>query len=151
LNINWRKSYSAFYNKGNRHGKKMKNLKRSSTFANSFIILNRKKYIRQFLAFALLAIFALSNTPTKYLHQLFANHKDFVNKTLTDSNTPQLNVTGINCHCETNVVIAPYIVESSFEVKPLLPTIIGHFKTSIESIFFSESLSFGLRGPPSFA
>ena len=113
--------------------------------------MNQKKYIRQFLAVILLAIFALSNTPTKYLHQLFANHKDFISKTLTDSNTPQLNVTGINCHCETNVVIAPYIVESSFEVKPLLQTFIGHFDTSVNSIFFSELFSFGLRGPPSIA
>jgi len=113
--------------------------------------LKRNKYIRKFLALALLAIFALSNTPTKYLHQLFANHKDFVSKTLTDSNRPQLNVSGINCHCETNVVIAPYTVTTAFEVKSLLPSFIGYTNSAVTKIYFSQSFSFGLRGPPSIS
>ncbi len=113
--------------------------------------LKRNKYIRKFLALVLLAIFTLSNTPTKYLHQLFANHKDFVSKTLTDSNTPQLNVSGINCHCETNVVIAPYTVSTAFKVKPLLPSFTGFTNSAVTKIYFTRSFSFGLRGPPSFS
>jgi hypothetical protein len=111
--------------------------------------MNRSIFIKKSFAIILLAIFALSNTPTKYLHKLFANHTDFVSKTLTDSNKPQLNVSGINCHCESNVVIAPYNIEHSFTI--LSPsqefppfTIAGIYKIS-----YSESFSFGLRGPPS--
>ena len=105
--------------------------------------------MRKFFGVVLLAIFALSNTPTKYLHKLFANHVDFVSKTLTDSNSPQLNLAGINCHCESNVVIAPYTFENGFEIKPVLPsftefTLAGNSKT----VFFPY-ISFGLRGPPS--
>lgn len=106
-------------------------------------------YIRKFLAVILLAIFALSNTPTKYLHKLFANHVDFVSKTLTSSNTPQLNVTGINCHCESNVVIAPYTFENGFVIKPILPAFTEYtFSHTFETIS-AQSISFGLRGPPS--
>ncbi len=113
--------------------------------------MNRSIYIRKFFAIILLAIFALSNTPTKYLHKLFANHIDFVSKTLTDSNRPQLNVSGINCHCESNVVIAPYDIESAITIKPVAPTFPEFSLIGINKITFSESFSFGLRGPPSRA
>jgi hypothetical protein len=96
----------------------------------------------------LLSVFALSNTPTKYLHRLFANHKDFVNKTVTDSNTPQLNVSGINCHCQTNVVIAPYTAITEFEVKPLATSFMDKTFTAVTKFYFSQIISFGLRGPP---
>jgi hypothetical protein len=115
------------------------------------IDLNQNKYIRKFLAVVLLAIFALSNTPTKYLHRLFANHKDFISKTLTDSNTPQFNVSGINCHCETNVVIAPYTVATGSEVITFPPGFIAPTASRVDKVFFSEKFSFGLRGPPSIA
>jgi len=113
--------------------------------------LNRNTYIRKSFAIVLLAIFALSNTPTKYLHQLFANHKDFVSKTLTDSNKPQLNVAGINCHCESNVVIAPYTPGNTFKIKAVVPVFSGYAITAIPAIIFPQSISFGLRGPPSIA
>lgn len=96
----------------------------------------------------LLANFALSNTPTKYLHELFANHTDFVSKTLTNSNKPQLNVSGINCHCETNVVIAPYTVTPGFTLKPVLPNTVEFTESRICNIAVSQTISFGLRGPP---
>ena len=130
------------------NGKSYSAFKRNSNFANSLIDLNRNKKIRKIFAVLLLAIFALSNTPTKYLHRLFANHKDFVSKTVTDSNTPQLNVSGINCHCETNVVIAPYTPITAFEVKPLVTSFMDHTFIAITKIYFSQIISFGLRGPP---
>jgi hypothetical protein len=110
--------------------------------------MNRSIYIRNSFAIILLAIFALSNTPTKYLHKLFANHTDFVSKTLTDSNSPQLNVTGINCHCETNVVIAPYTIQSSVIINPVSPDFTEFSLAGVYKIIFSTSVSFGLRGPP---
>lgn len=111
--------------------------------------MNCSIYIRKSVAIILLAIFALSNTPTKYLHKLFANHTDFVSKTLTDSNTPQLNVSGLNCHCESNVVIAPYTIENSFTISPPLPEFSPFTVAGIYKISYSASFSFGLRGPPS--
>jgi hypothetical protein len=122
--------------------------KESFIFANSLTRMNRSIYIRKSFAIILLAIFALSNTPTKYLHKLFANHTDFVSKTLTDSNNPQLNVAGINCHCETNVVIAPYTIQSAFIITPVSPVFPEFSFSGIYKITFSESVSFGLRGPP---
>jgi hypothetical protein len=111
--------------------------------------LNHNIYIRKSFAIILLAIFTLSNTPTKYLHKIFANHTDFVSKTLTDSNSPQFNVTGINCHCESNVVIAPYTAVNVFKIEPVPSEFSEHAIAGIYKIIFSESLSFGLRGPPS--
>ena len=111
--------------------------------------MNCSIYIRKSIAIILLAIFALSNTPTKYLHKLFANHTDFVSKTLTDSNTPQLNVSGLNCHCESNVVIAPYTIENSFTISPPSLEFSPLTVAGIYKINYSESFSFGLRGPPS--
>jgi len=111
--------------------------------------MNCSIYIRKSVAVILLAIFALSNTPTKYLHKLFANHTDFVSKTLTDSNRPQLNVSGLNCHCDSNVVIAPYKIENSFTISPPSLEFSPFTVAGIYTIRYSESFSFGLRGPPS--
>ena len=113
--------------------------------------MNRNIYIRKFFSVLLLLTFALSNTPTKYLHWLFANHKDFVSKTLTDSNTPQINAPGIDCHCESNVVIAPYTMQNTLVIKPPLPVFWNYSITGIQKVTFSQSFSFGLRGPPSVA
>ena len=85
------------------------------------------------------------------MHAIFANHKDFVSKTLTDSNTPQINAPGIDCHCESNVVIAPYTMQSSLVIKPPVPVFWGYSVSGIQKITFSQPLSFGLRGPPSMA
>jgi len=85
------------------------------------------------------------------LHHLFANHVDFRGKELNNSNIPQLSVTGLNCHCESNVVIAPYTLSSSLEVKPLLPIAIEYPESLEYSIILSRPISFGLRGPPSVA
>ena len=99
----------------------------------------------------LIAIFGLSNTPTKYLHHFFANHVDFKSKILDDSNIPQISVIGLNCHCESNVVIAPYTLIGSFEVKPLLPEVLDYPGSFGYSLIFFQYMSFGLRGPPSVA
>ena len=111
--------------------------------------LNQNIYIRKFFGVLLILSFTLSNTPTKYLHWLFANHKDFISKTLTDSNTPQLNLSGLNCHCESNVVIAPYTIENSFTISPPSLEFSPLTVAGIYKISYSESFSFGLRGPPS--
>lgn len=101
------------------------------------------------MAIVLLAIFALSNTPTKYLHKIFANHTDFVSKPLPDSNIPQFGVTGLNCHCESNVVMAPYTFQNGLIISFFSPVFIEYTLSGIYNISFSQLVSFGLRGPPS--
>jgi len=113
--------------------------------------LNRNIYIRKFFGVLLLACFALSNTPTKYLHWLFANHKDFVSKTLTDSNKQQINAPGIDCHCESNVVIAPYTIQPAVVIQAPAPVFFSNTVSEIATTVFSQSISFGLRGPPSIS
>ena len=110
--------------------------------------MNRSIYIRKFFAIVLLAIFALSNTPTKFLHSLFANHKDFVSKTLTDSNNPQINAPGIDCHCQSNVVIAPYTMQSNIAVKSPVAVFFNYNITVSQNNTSFQPLSVGLRGPP---
>jgi hypothetical protein len=110
--------------------------------------LNRNFYIQKFFALGLLVTFALSNTPTKYLHYLFANHKDFVSKTLTDSHSPQINASGINCHCESNVVVVPYTLEHGLVMKALPPAFTEYTLSITYHLIISRSFSFGLRGPP---
>ena len=85
------------------------------------------------------------------MHWLFANHKDFVSKTLTDSNKQQINAPGIDCHCETNVVIAQYAMQSAVTIKAPAPVFFDYSVSEITATIFSQPLSFGLRGPPSIS
>lgn len=114
-------------------------------------LLNHNIYIRKFFGVLLILSFTLSNTPTKYLHWLFANHQDFISKTLTDSNTPQINAPGIDCHCVTNVVIAPYTVQPGLVITHPVDVFVNFTITGIQKIIFSQLFSLGLRGPPSIA
>jgi hypothetical protein len=91
----------------------------------------------------LLGCFALSNTPTKYLHWLFANHKDFVSH-IQDSEHQQITASGINCHCETNVVIAPYTLQEPVIVVTPDPVYYRNTETIVPSTVFLILLSFGL-------
>jgi hypothetical protein len=113
--------------------------------------LNRNIYIKKFFGVLLLASFALSNTPTKYLHWLFANHKDFVSKTLTDSNKPQINAPGIDCLCQSNVVIAPYTMQSAVVIKSPAPVFFNYTACRVVATIYSQPIFFGLRGPPSIS
>jgi hypothetical protein len=99
----------------------------------------------------LLAVFALSTTPTMFLHKIFANHKDFVEYTSYKTDAPQLNLSGIDCHCNSLVVIAPYIFnEAPFSLK--FPPVFAVYTTPfISSIAFSQLFFFELRGPPQIA
>jgi hypothetical protein len=113
--------------------------------------LYNNRYIRKSLAVVLLVIFTLSNTPTRYLHTLFANHTDFVSKGIKESNAPQWSNSGINCHCESNVVIAPYTFSIAFSIKSAIPEPTGYTRAALQRICHSRTISFGLRGPPSLA
>jgi hypothetical protein len=113
--------------------------------------VHNNRFIKNFFAVLLLAIFALSNTPTKVLHQLFAKHADFISTNLHDSNIPQLSVAGIDCHCQSNVVIAPYTFEGGFITRQISFCFADYIFSEISEIPFSHPLTFGLRGPPCLA
>jgi hypothetical protein len=112
--------------------------------------LNQSDFIRKFFAVVLLGCFALSNTPTKYLHWLFANHKDFVSH-IKDSNRQQLSASGIDCHCETNVVIAPYTLQEQVIVVTPDPVCYRNTETILPSTEVHNHFTFGLRGPPAIS
>ena len=115
------------------------------------LYLRRKNYIKKSFAVLVLGIFILSNTPTRYLHLMFADHSDFITKNLVDSHSPQLSVTGINCHCESNVVIAPYTFKNGFEIQLIAPVYIQNPSQGFHKITFSKLFYCGLRAPPSFS
>jgi len=96
----------------------------------------------------MLAIFAFSTTPTKFLHQLFANHTDFATQTITNATSPQLNVSGIDCHCNSLVVIAPFVYdhETLTLTAPLLFP--EHGIARRIPIYIPQLFFFKLRGPP---
>jgi hypothetical protein len=113
--------------------------------------LIRKKYIQKFFSFFLLAILVLGNTPTRFLHDIFADHTDFVSPVYSDSKSPQFNVTGINCHCDQIVVISPYTFQSGV-IATGTKNLFKDFTISRPvAIVFSEGFNFQLRGPPAVA
>lgn len=97
----------------------------------------------------LLAIFALSNTPVKVLHNLFANHTDQQTIVHYGNGQPQLQVIGIDCHVETNVVINPYICESRIQDTGIEPFFADYTITQKDEFHFTRLVYFELRGPPS--
>ena len=99
----------------------------------------------------LLAIFALSNTPIKVLHHLFANHTDQQTIVHYGNGQPQLQVSGIDCHVETNVVINPYICEAGFRITGIEQSFADYTITHNDESHFTRLVYFELRGPPSVA
>lgn len=98
----------------------------------------------------LLMLFILSNTPTRALHHLFADHKDTaVQVNCIDRSAPNIHSSGLNCHCNSNVVIAPYLAA---ELPTWYPPRFFHFRQEIPktaSPAFKTVLIIGLRAPPS--
>lgn len=109
--------------------------------------MRNNRFIQILFGVILLGAFALSNTPTRYLHQLFANHLDIVNHS-EKSNTPQLNVAGIDCHCESNVVISPYSIQPTAFSIPIFASFCPILISTVSTKALTSSITFGLRGPP---
>ena len=99
----------------------------------------------------LLAIFALSNTPVKILHHLFANHTDQKTIVHYGNGQPQLQVAGIDCHVETNVVINPYIFDNQLRSTSIEPFFADFTITQKDEFHFTRLVYFELRGPPLIA
>ena len=113
--------------------------------------LIKNRYIRNITAVWLLAIFALSNTPIKVLHHFFADHIDQHTVVNYGNGDAQLQVAGIDCHVETNVVINPYICESAFIISGVEPSFADYTITQNDEFHYTRLLYFELRGPPAIA
>ena len=112
-----------------------------------FASLIKNKYIRKFLGTWLLAIFVLSNTPIKVLHFFFANHAD-VHLIVAAGNEPQLQPAGIDCHCDSNVVITPYLYGMPVQMTAPVFLATGHIIVANEQVAFTSYIYFEHRGPP---
>lgn len=110
--------------------------------------VHRNPLIKQFFGILLILVFALCNTPTRVLHQLFANHTDFVDQHLSNSKSPRLNTAGIDCHCQSNVVVSPYTFGDCLSISKIITGFTSFSTWSIVSNPFSRNITFGLRGPP---
>ncbi len=113
--------------------------------------LIQNKTIRNFTAVCLLAIFALSNTPVKVLHHLFANHIDQQTINHYGHGEPQLQVAGIDCHVESNVVINPYICEAGILMTGMEASFAEYTIIQNDAFHYTRLLYFELRGPPNLA
>ena len=65
--------------------------------------MNRAVYIRKFICCFILLVFALSISPKRYLHSLFASHTD-CRSSQAEGNQQQLSVSGYNCDNDNTVV-----------------------------------------------
>lgn len=108
------------------------------------------KTIRAVAAGFLLAVFVLAIFPKKYLHDLIANHKDYVSALPNTNSGDELSKAGFNCHIDNLVVECPFVTANiSFEIStPLLFP--SYFDNGIERVFLSPQFDLQLRGPPSF-
>ncbi len=82
------------------------------------------------------------------MHTLFANHTDYTSTSKINSKQNTLATSGIDCHCQANVVTTPfYAANNSFtpvSIKSWLPS--DQVKKQAYSIFIVSHND--LRGPP---
>lgn len=109
--------------------------------------MTRRKNIKFIFGISLLLLFALSNTPTRVLHHLFANHTD-TNYYSSNYNQTELLPGGIDCHCNSNVVIAPYLAGEVVEVHPVSKAFVPYYSTFRPGIVLLAIVAPSLRGPP---
>jgi len=106
------------------------------------------RFIQKSFAAFLLAVFVLCNTPTTALHYLFANHKDVPTRTSELNHQPQIQTAGIDCHCISNVVNAPFLFQ--YQAPQILPVLgkAEYIAVEFNSLPYSSHDYFQLRAPP---
>ena len=111
-----------------------------------YFYLIRSGHIIKFLSGLLLLIFALSITPKRYLHNIFAKHIDNQHKKYSDK-PYQLTNSGYNCDTDNLVAQSTFISDYTSLEFPLFSS----FSTYVlNKIFFSSRIEIysPLRGPP---
>lgn len=108
------------------------------------------KTIRQFLAFLMLVVFALSITPQKLVHDLVAKHLDPTSCSVhKDLPIEQIEKSELHCTFDFQVATTPF-VHYDFTIQlpvivPARPSSLPFLELSIQQL----SLVADSRGPPS--
>ncbi|HVU54797.1 MAG TPA: hypothetical protein VHD83_07070 [Puia sp.] len=103
--------------------------------------------IRRILAGLLLALFAFSGTPKKFLHDLVVHHKDTVSRFAHDTHTG-VQSSYYSCHTEDLVVESPFIEEQPFKIPPTPVVYNGGFVELTARLYAFFPVRYSLRGPP---
>jgi len=125
-------------------------LTKTATFATTYQnTLLRIPIIRSFLAGALLVLFAFSITPTRWLHNAVATHKDGRSGlALPFQGKAQLGKATINCQYDDFIAESPFLHYDT-ATEPFIPVVYSDYQDQRGDYFISsDSFCFGLRGPP---
>ncbi|MEO6404800.1 MAG: hypothetical protein ABIY51_14280 [Ferruginibacter sp.] len=106
----------------------------------------RNKYILAFISAFLLIVFALSITPKRYLHDIFAGHTD--NRCAKKNGSPyQLGISGYNCDNDNLVATSSYLKDAEVFTVPILISF-SSFNTTEIRLHTAPAIYTSLRGPP---
>ena len=103
-------------------------------------------YIKKILSVFLLVVFALSITPKKYLHDMFAKHID-CRYEKSNTKTYQLSSSGFNCNCDNLVAESSFVIDQHVFSFPVFNFFSAYLITAI-SFSSVPGIYSSLRGPP---
>jgi hypothetical protein len=106
----------------------------------------KNQTIRSFISGLLLFLFTFSITPKKWLHDIFADHKDFYSNTAGDH--LQFIKSGFRCDCENLVVNTPFIHVDGPKELVITKFFPAYHGTTINNYHAGYHFLFHLRGPP---
>jgi len=110
--------------------------------------LIRSVYIKRFLSGFLIIVFALSITPKKYLHDMFAKHIDGrYEKNNKNNQSYQLTSSGFNCNCDNLVAESSFVTDQQLFSFQLFKFFFSHHTRDI-SFSSVPGIYSSLRGPP---
>jgi hypothetical protein len=104
--------------------------------------------LKRITAILLLAVFMLSVTPKKTLHDLFARHKD-LSAASADAKNPFYLQSGFRCHCDNLVVESPFVGCVHAQDTPAADFHVILNEPAPEKYCAVVGYYTGLRGPPS--
>lgn len=117
-----------------------------NTVANNLTLI-KNQVIKKIVAAVMLIVFAFSVTPTIFLHNWVANHKDSV-KRLSDTDQEQVSKISFNCHCDNIVAESPFT--EPVVIIPVPGMQIFSTQKSDKPVHFHSTpqIFHSLRGPP---
>ena len=109
------------------------------------------KTFKQFLALAMLVVFAFSITPQKSIHDLVAKHIDPTSCSVhKDLPIEQIENTELHCTFDFQVATTPF-VDYDFSISVAAPIIAKAKNQSfLTAAIKQQSIVAGSRGPPAF-
>ena len=106
----------------------------------------KNQTIRRVVSGLLLCFFTFSATPKKWVHDLFANHKDFY--TSATGKHVQFVNTGFHCDCDNLIVNTPFLQVDGPKESVSLKLFGSHESFTFADFHTGHSFVFHLRGPP---